>query len=136
MLRSITRMLAVIAIAGSGIAADAGTAHASASSRLSSGAGAVATTQPTTNIEGRGHNLKWVPNSVKALPVSGTCSSTNYSFLILNKTKATQQIEYQGKPLFTPIPPKNGLYVCASGPIKATFTLKADSGAKLRLVVS
>lgn len=136
MLRTITRLLVVIAIAGSGIAATAGTAHASAAIRLSSAAGVVAASQPTTNIEGKGHNLKWVPKSVKALPVSGTCSSTNYSFLVLNKTKATQQIVYKGKPLFTPIPPKNGLYVCASGPIKATFTLQADPGAKLRLTVS
>ena len=37
-----------------------------------------------------------MPKSVKALPVSGTCSSTNYSFLIVNKTKAYQQVEYSG----------------------------------------
>ncbi len=136
MLRTITRMLVVFAVAGSGVAASAGTAHASTWVRPWSAVGAVGATQPTTNIDGRGHNLKWVPNSVKALPISGTCSSTNYSFLVLNKTRATQQIEYKGQPLFKPIPPKNGLYVCASGPIKATFTLKADAGAKLRLVVS
>ena len=136
MFRTVSRMLVVIAIAGSGIAASAGTAQAATSVRLSSAAGAVAATQPTTNIEGKGSNLKWVPKSVHALPVSGTCASTNYSFLVLNKTKATQQIVYQGKPLFTPIPPKNGLYVCASGPIKATFKLQADPGAKLKLTVT
>jgi hypothetical protein len=68
--------------------------------------------------------------------VSGTCSSTNYSFLIINKTRAAQQIIYRGSPLFSPIPAKQGLYVCASGALRATFTLQADANAKLKIVIS
>jgi hypothetical protein len=136
MLRTAKRMLVIAAITTTGVAASVGTAHASTSVRLVSAVGTVSATQPTTNIAGKGSALKWSPKSVKALPVSGACAATNYSFLIINKTKSSQQVEYSGGALGSPIPPKNGLYVCASGKIKTTFWLLADPNALLKVNIT
>ena len=136
MLRTVIRMLVIAAVVTTGMLASAGSVDASARVRPLHAAGVVAVTPPTTNIEGRGSALRWVPRSLTAVHVSGTCSSTNYSFLILNKTRAAQQIIYQGSPLFSPIPAKQGLYVCASSRLRATFSLQADPNAKLRIVIT
>jgi hypothetical protein len=136
MLSTVKRVLVIAAVATAGVAASAGTAHASTAVRVTSGVGSVALTTPTTNVEGTGSALKWVPATIRAKAVAGTCSSTNHSFLIVNKTKANQQVEYSGGALGAPIPPKNGLYVCASGAIKTTFWLKADKAAKLKVNIT
>jgi hypothetical protein len=136
MLRTVKRMVVIAAVATTGMVASVGSVHASAAVRTVSAARVVAVTPPTTNIEGRGSALRWVPRSLTAVHVSGTCSPTNYSFLILNKTRASQQIIYQGSPLFSPIPAKQGLYVCASARLKATFSLQADANAKLKIVIT
>ena len=136
MLRTVNRMLIIVAIGTSVVATSVTTARASTSVRLASAAAGIVGTQPTTNIEGHAATLKWVPNSVRALPAPGTCSSTNYSFLILNKTRRTQQVMYQGSPLFSPIPRNNGLYVCASGKLRATFALQANAHALLKVVIT
>lgn len=136
MLRTVKRILLIAAVATTGMAASVGTAHASSSVRLVSAAGVVAATQPTTRIERSGSALVWVPMRVRGLAAPGTCSSSNYSFLILNRTRVAQQVMYQGSPLFSPIPAKQGLYVCASGALRATFSLQADRSAKLRIVIT
>jgi hypothetical protein len=135
MLRTVKRVLVIAAIATTGVVASAGTGHAAAAPRFITHVGAVASTPPTTNLSGKGSALKWAPKSVKGLPVSG-CSASGYSFLILNKTSATQTIEYSGGSLQPPIPPKEGLYVCASGKIKTTFWPEADSKAILKVNIT
>jgi hypothetical protein len=136
MLHTVKRMLVVAALATTCVIASIGTAQASTSSaRLVSSVAAVAS-QPTTSIEGRGSALKFIPKTVTAGAVAGACSSTNYSFLIVNKTKATQQIVYRGSVFGSPIPPKNGLLVCGSGAIKGTFSLQADPKAKLKFNIT
>lgn len=114
------------------MATSMGAAHASgAAPTLVAVLSAPGAAQPTTLIEGRGNNLRWVPNTITATSVAGTCSSANYSFLITNKTKVAQQVRYQGKNFNLPIPPQQGLFVCADGAVTGTFTLKADRKAKL-----
>jgi hypothetical protein len=132
MLRTVTRVLVIAAVASTGVAASMGTVQASASApRLVATLSAPVATQPTTLIEGSGKKLKWVPKTINATSIQGTCASTNFSFLITNKTTTAQQVEYQGKPFSLAIPPMHGLYVCANGAIKGTFKLKADAKAKL-----
>ncbi len=137
MLRTVTRVLVIAAVATTGVAASMGTAHASASApRLVAALSAPVATHPTTLIEGSGKKLRWVPKTIAATSVAGTCTSTNFSFLITNKTKVAQQVKYQGKPFSTAIPPSHGLFVCASGAINGTFTLKADAKAKLTFTIT
>jgi hypothetical protein len=132
MLRTVTRVLILAAVAVTATATSMDTAHASgAAPRLVAVLAAPVATQPTTLIEGSGKKLKWVPKTINATSVAGTCSRTNYSFLITNKTKVAQQVTYQGMAFNLPIPPKEGLFVCADGAISGTFTLKADAKAKL-----
>jgi hypothetical protein len=132
MLRTVTRVLVIAAVAITATATTVGPAHASgAAPRLVAVLAAPGATQPTTLIEGSGKKLKWVPKSISATSVAGTCSSANYSFLITNKTKVPQQVKYQGKNFNVPIPPQRGLFVCADGAVTGTFTLKADAKAKL-----
>jgi hypothetical protein len=137
MLRTVKRVLVIAAITTTGVAASVATAHAStAGPRLVTAVGAVAATQPTVNLSGKGKALTWTPKSVKAKPVSGTCAAGNYSFLIVNNTKANQQVEYSGGPLGSVIPPKDGLYVCGSGKIKTNFWPKADPKALLKVTIT
>jgi hypothetical protein len=138
MLEPVKRLLAVAAITTAALAASAATADASTSTvtPLVTATSAVAVTQPVTNLEGKGSALKWSPKSIKAAPVPGACSATNYSFLILNETKVDQQVEYSKGALGSLIAPKDGLYVCSSGPIRTTLWPEADRKAKLKMDIT
>jgi hypothetical protein len=57
------------------------------------GAQAVAAAKPNTDIEGT--SAKWDPTKLTAAPITGTCSKTNYSFTITNKTKKSQTVQYK-----------------------------------------
>jgi hypothetical protein len=69
--------------------------------------------KPNTNIEGG--PLRWVPNKLTAPPTSGTCSSTNYSFSITNRTAKAHEI----------------LYKIGTNPKKVLGTLKAHQKAAI-----
>ena len=136
MLRTVRRLLVIAAVATTGVIASVGTAHASSSSAALTWSVTAVAAQPTTSIQGTGSALKFVPRSVTARHITGTCTATNYSFLILNKTRATQQVTYKGAAFGPPIPPKNGLLVCATGAIKGTFSLRADPLARLHFTIT
>ncbi len=136
MLHTVKRMLVIAAVATTCVIASTGTAQASTSTAKLVSSVAVVATRPTTSIEGKGANLRWVPRTIAAPAAPGTCSSTNYSFLIVNKTRATQQVVYRGSAFGSPIPPKNGLFVCGSGAIRGTFSLQADPNARLKFNIT
>jgi hypothetical protein len=137
MLRTVKRVLVIAAIATTGVVASAGTGHAAAAPRFITHVGAAATTTlPTTNLSGKGAKLKWAPKSIKGAPTSTECATAPYSFEILNKTKASQQIVYSGGDLGSPIPAGQGLYVCGSGKIKTTFWPAADPKAILKVTIT
>jgi hypothetical protein len=88
-----------------------------------------AVTGPNTNIVGPAP-VHWKPTKLTIPPVTGTCSSTNYSFTITNKTAKARTILYK-----TGTSPKQTLGtvkahakegICASGPkgAKAKFFIK------------
>ena len=90
----------------------------------------VAVRGPNTNIQGS--PAKWSPTKLTGPPVSGTCSKTNYTFSITNKTKTTKTILYKTgttkKKLGTVAAGvKKG--VCGSGPkgAKAKFYIKGST---------
>lgn len=53
--------------------------------------GAAPAAKPNTNIQGS--PATWSPAKLTAPPATGTCSATNYSFTITNKTTKTQTIQ-------------------------------------------
>jgi hypothetical protein len=137
MLNTVKRVMVIAAIATTGIFAGAGTAHAAAQATgLSAVSSASTLTAPTSVIKGAGKTRKFVPNSVTAAPATGTCSSTNYSFLIHNSTMHTQTIMYLGAQLGSPIKSKQGLYVCAAGAGTGKLTLKGDVKAFLNFTIT
>lgn len=133
MLHTVTRALVIVAVATAGIFASAGAASAAAP--LATLTAAPATTPPSSLIKGAGTTRRFVPNTVTAAPITGTCSSTNYSFLITNETKATQTLMYNGAVLGV-IKPKLALFVCATGAGSGTIKLKGDSKAKLVFTIT
>jgi hypothetical protein len=137
MLPRIHRILAISALAATGIVAGAGSAHAAIGTRLTWSASSGATaTLPSSKIEGTGRALRFVPKSITAGPTVGTCSSTNYSFLVINSTMRSQQIIYMGMPLGSPITPKQGLLVCANGAGTGSLTVRRDPKAKLSFTIT
>jgi hypothetical protein len=126
--------IVVPALAGT-VALSAGTATAAPAAHLSTGkATAVAATAPTVNI--KGSTAVYRPHRVTGAIVTGTCSSTNYSFLILNGTHKTQQVTLNGAAFGSPIPKGGGLYVCGTGEIKATFSLASNTAAVLNATIT
>jgi hypothetical protein len=72
------------------------------------------------------------------IAVGSTCSSTNYSFFIANRSGRTQQVTLGGSAFGSPMPAKSGLYVCGSGgtkPIHATFSLSINTAAVLTATI-
>ena len=137
MLPRIRRILAISALAATGIVAGAGSSHAAIGTRLTWSASSVAVgTLPSSKIEGTGRALRFVPKSITAVPTVGICSSTNYSFLVINSTRRSQQIIYMGVPLGSPITPKQGLLVCANGAGTGSLTVRRDPKAKLSFTIT
>jgi hypothetical protein len=137
MLNTVTRAVVIAAIATTGMFAGAGAAHAAApATGVTAVSSASTLTPPTSVIKGSGTTRRFVPNSVTAAPATGTCSSTNYSFLIHNSTLHTQTIMYLGAQLGSPIKPKQGLYVCAAGAGTGKLTLKGDVKAFLKFTIT
>ncbi len=87
-----------------------------------------AVTGPNTNIKGT--PPKWYPVKLTVPPVTGTCSATNYSFTIDNKTTKAQTILYKSgsSPKQTLGTVKAGAKeaICGSGPkgASAKFYIK------------
>ena len=137
MLHTITRAVVIAAIATSGILAGTGAVRAAAPAVSLTSVTAVATGGlPSSQIKGAGPTRKFVPSTVTAAPATGTCGSANYSFLITNSTKTTQQVLYAGAKLGKPIKPKLGLYVCADEAGNGTLTLLHDAKAKLTFTIT
>jgi hypothetical protein len=137
MLPRVHRILLITALAATGFIAGAGSAHAAIGTRLTWSASSGATaTLPSSKIGGTGKALRFVPKSITAGPTVGTCSSTNYSFLVINSTRRSQQIIYMGMPLGSPIKPKLGLLVCADGAATGSLTVRRDPRAKLSFTIT
>ena len=137
MLHTITRAVVIAAIATYGILAGTGAVRAAAPAVTLTSVTAVATSGlPSSQIKGAGPTRKFVPSTVTAAPATGTCGSANYSFLITNSTKTTQQVMYAGAKLGKPIKPKLGLYVCADEAGNGTLTLLHDAKAKLTFTIT
>jgi hypothetical protein len=137
MLRMIKRAVVIIAVGTTGIFASIGTAHAATGpARLTSVTAVTTTAPPSSSIKGAGATRKFVPATVTAAPVSGTCSPTNYSFLIKNLTKRPQQVMYNGAALGSPIKTHQSLLVCADGAGTGTLDLKGDAKAKLTFTIT
>jgi hypothetical protein len=82
--------LGVTALAGFIAPASAAQVAAAAAAHMT---GTAPAAKPNTNIEGS--PAKWVPTKLTAAPVTGSCSKTNYSFTIDNKTTKTQTVQYK-----------------------------------------
>jgi hypothetical protein len=136
MLETLKRGAVISALATAGLFAASGTAHAASPVTLSAVAVNAATTGPTSKIEGTGTALKFVPKSVTAAPTTGACTTTNYSFLIVNETKVGQQVIYMGAALGNIIKPKNSLLVCANGAGTGKLSLKRDRKAILSFTIT
>jgi hypothetical protein len=131
------RVLGVAAIIAAGAFTGVSTAHASTTAaRAFTIVAAPAAGHPTTKIEGSGKALKWAPNKLKAKHAAGTCSSTNYSFKVVNTTSASQTITYKGAAIGAAIPAGATDLVCGSEPGNAVLALKADAKAHLTVSLS
>ena len=125
MLQTWKRAAVIATITATGAFASVGTVYAS------SGAG-----HPLTKIEGSGKALKWVPNKLTAKHITGTCSSTNYSFKVTNTTKSSETITYNGSPIGPAIPAGQSQFVCGSAAGTAVLALKADPKAHLTVTLT
>jgi hypothetical protein len=118
----LTRAAAAGAIAlgaAAGFAAPASASALPAAVHLS--AAATAAAKPNTTISGS--PAKWSPAKLTAPPVKGTCSKTNYSFTVTNKTKKTQTIQYKSGAA------KKTLGTVKAG-VKAGVCARGSKGAK------
>jgi hypothetical protein len=137
MLSRTHRVLAITVLAATGFIAGVGSAHAATETRLTwSASSAPAASLPSSKIEGTGSVLRFVPKSITAGVTVGTCSSTNYSFLVINSTTRRQQIIYMGMPLGSPITPKQGLLVCANQAGTGSLKIQRDPKAKLSFTIT
>lgn len=117
--------LGVTAMAG--FIAPASAAQVAASAHMTSVAPAA---KPNTDI--KASPVRWVPKTLTAPPTKGTCSATNYSFSVTNKTKTAKTIQYKSgtkkKTLGTLKAGKKG-GVCATGSkgAKGKFYIKGST---------
>ena len=119
-----------------GFVASASAASASAGMHASLAAVHVATAGPNDNISGS--PPAWHPTKLTVKPVTGTCTATNNSFTITNKTKVTRTIQVNtgsGKMTLGKLAAGKKAAICGSGPkgAKAKFFIK---GAKSVLTVT
>jgi hypothetical protein len=128
MLQGVKRAVVMGTIAATGVFASISTAHAAGAAQ--------ALTHPLTKIEGSGSALKWVPNKLTAKHITGTCSSTNYSFKVTNTTKSSETITDKGTAIGPAIPAGKSQFVCGSAAGTAVLALKADSKAHLTVTFS
>ena len=117
-----------------GFIAPASAAQATAAAAHMTGVAPAA--KPNTNIEGS--PAKWAPAKLTAAPVKGTCSGTNYSFSVDNKTKKSQVIQYKSgssKKTLGTLKKGEKAGICATGAkgAKGTFYIK---GSKSVLTVT
>jgi hypothetical protein len=91
----------------------------------------------TVKIVDKSKKAVYSPDKVSG-PAVSTCSSTSYSFLVVNNTKANQTVTYEGKPLTgeKPIKPKDGLYICGTAAGTGTFSLKSNKKATLAVTIT
>jgi hypothetical protein len=92
-------------------------------------------TLATVKIRTKSGKAVYSPTKVSG-PSEATCSATTYAFLIINNTKSDQTVTYRGAALGAAIPPKDGLYICATGAITATFHLKSNKKAVLHVTIT
>jgi hypothetical protein len=125
MLQTWKRVAVIATITATGVFASVGTAYAS-----------TAASHPTTKIEGSGSALKWVPNKLTAKHITGTCSSTNFSFTVTNTTKSSETITFNGTAIGPAIPAGKSELVCGTAAGKAVLALKADHKAHLTVTLT
>lgn len=70
---------------------------------------------PNVNLKEKAGVLKFKPKTLDLKVGKGkTCKATNYSFSITNKTKSSQEIDYDGNP-FTTVPASGESFICIVG---------------------
>jgi hypothetical protein len=129
-----SQLVRAAAVSALGVTAMAGfIAPASASQLAVAGArmaGPAVAAKPNTNIEGS--PAKWVPAKLTAAPIKGSCTKTNYSFSIDNKTTKAQTVQYKSgttKKTLGTLKAGQKAGVCATGAkgSKGTFYIKGAS---------
>lgn len=96
------------------------------------------TTTTTTTLSGSGAKVVFTPSRLTGVPVvvsTSDCSTSNYSFSIVNSTGRTQKVLLNGA-IVTKILPEQGALVCLDSPGKYTFALRSSSTATLKVVTA
>jgi hypothetical protein len=73
------------------------------------------------------------PRTLTAPVTTGTCSTTNYSFSIHNKTAVPQQLIFNGAAYGNPIPAGGAQFVCTGA---GTLVFRVNSNRKTSLTVT
>jgi hypothetical protein len=109
---------------------------ASAAPVIRTTAGIAAAKGPITDIEGKSAKVAvYKPTKLSAKTITGTCSTTNFSFAVINATKVKETITYGTESL--PLKPKYGEVFCAtSGSGVTKFGLKGNKKAVLTVTLS
>jgi hypothetical protein len=92
----------------------------------------------TTTLSGSGAKVVFTPSRLTGVPVvvsTSDCSTSNYSFSIVNSTGRTQKVLLNGA-IVTKILPEQGALVCLDSPGKYTFALRSSSTATLKVVTA
>jgi hypothetical protein len=95
-------------------------------------------TTTTTTLSGSGAKVVFTPSRLTGVPVvvsTSDCSTSNYSFSIVNSTGRTQKVLLNGA-IVTKILPEQGALVCLDSPGKYTFALRSSSTATLKVVTA
>ena len=137
--KHLVRAAAVGVLGGTAVAGFIAPASAAqiAGPHLTATSAVTVATKPNTNITGS--PARWNPTKLTAAPISGTCSRTNYSFTMTNKTAKAQTILYKTgtapKRLLGTLKRGEKAGICGKGAkgTKATFYIK---GAKSVLTVT
>jgi hypothetical protein len=133
-MRSRIKCLAVLTVV---VASSAGAwaAPALAASGASEGRSAPAVSAHKShrpNVLIKGQPAEFVPQAIKVKGVSGpACTPQHYSFRVTNDTSASQQLEYQGGPYGTPIPPGKNDHICDEDGVNFTMGLESNPDAVL-----
>jgi hypothetical protein len=97
----------------------------------------VAVQGTTTTLSGSGSKVVFTPNRLTGVPLVPTseCSTSEYSFSIVNSTARSQKVTIDGA-LQAKISPEQGTVVCLGTAGKYTFTLRSSPSAVLKVVVT
>ena len=68
---------------------------------------------PNVNLKDKASVLKFAPSTLNLTLGKGkTCKATNYAFSITNKSGSNQDIDFDGNPFITAMPPNGVSFIC------------------------